>query len=142
MKKYIFMILMAGLLISCSNPADQKQPATKSEQPAITQEAAKPAAPPAPVPAPAPETKAAAPSAETKTPETGPTSTEAAKPAVESQEPAAVATAAPAEAAKEAQSAPAAPHTSDVTSDKPVAGPGVTEIVKAPAGQETPKTGQ
>ncbi len=118
MKKYIFVVLMAGLLIGCSNPADQKQPAAKSDQPAATQETVKPAAPPAPVPAAAPETKVAAPSAET-----APAAPEAAKSAVESQ-------------------APAAPHTADVTSDKPVAGPGVTETVKAPAGQEAPKTSQ
>ncbi|MEZ0328781.1 MAG: hypothetical protein ABWK15_04360 [Dissulfuribacterales bacterium] len=139
MKKYIFMVLMAGLLIGCSNPADQKQPATKSEQPAATQETTKPAAPPAP--AVAPETKTATPAPETKI-------------AVETQAPAA-APAASGEAVKEAPPAPAvapetkpaepapvAPHTSDVTSDKPVAGAGVTETVKTPAGQEAPKTGQ
>jgi hypothetical protein len=120
MKKYIFVVLMAGLLIGCSNPADQKQPST-------TQETAKPAAPPAAASAPAaaPETKAAVPAAETKPAETAPApqTEEAAKPAAEPQ-------------------APAAPHTSDVTSDKPVAGAGVSETVKAPAGKETPKTGQ
>jgi hypothetical protein len=160
MKKYIFVVLMAGLLIGCSNPADQKQPST-------TQETAKPAAPPAAASAPAaaPETKAAVPAAETKPAETAPApQAEAAKPAAESQAPAAAENAAKetqpapaaetkpaetapapqAEAAKPAAEpqAPAAPHTSDVTSDKPVAGAGVSETVKAPAGKETPKTGQ